>query len=75
MSSAVVEDLIVSLKERYTILIVTHNLRQARRIADAVAFFWMVDGRGRLVESGPCRQVFEEPREELTAAYVRGARG
>lgn len=75
ISSAVVEDLIVGLKERYTVVIVTHNLQQARRIADRVAFFWMVDGRGRLVESGPCRQVFEAPRDELTAAYVRGARG
>jgi phosphate transport system ATP-binding protein len=75
ISSAVVEDLIVSLKERFTLVIVTHNLAQARRIADRVAFFWMVDGCGRLVESGPCRQVFAAPREELTAAYVRGARG
>ncbi len=75
ISSGVVEDLIASLKERYTVVIVTHNLAQARRIADDVAFFWMADGCGRLIESGPCREVFEAPREELTAAYVRGARG
>ncbi len=75
ISGAVVEDLIVSLKQRYTVVIVTHNLAQARRIADDVAFFWLVDGCGRLIETGPGRRIFEEPREELTAAYVRGARG
>ncbi len=75
ISSGVVEDLIASLRERYTVVVVTHNLAQARRIADDAAFFWMAGGCGRLIESGPCRQVFEAPREELTAAYVRGARG
>jgi len=75
ISSGVVEDLIVRLGERYTVLVVTHNLQQARRIADQVAFFWMVGGCGRLVETGTSQQMFEAPRDELTAAYVRGARG
>jgi len=75
LSSGVVEDLIVSLRRHYTILIVTHNLAQARRIADYAAFFWIQNGAGRLVESGTAKQVFEKPRDPLTAAYVSGMRG
>jgi phosphate transport system ATP-binding protein len=75
ISSGIVEDLIVSLRHRYTIIIVTHNLPQARRIADQVAFFWMSNDAGYLVESGPTHQVFESPRQPLTAAYVAGTRG
>ena len=75
ISSGVVEDLIASLRGRYTVIIVTHNLAQARRIADRVAFFWVRDGAGRLIEEGPANRVFSDPRDPLTAAYVRGARG
>ncbi len=75
LSSGVVEDLIVSLRRHYTILIVTHNLAQARRIADCAAFFWVQNGAGRLIETGTTRQIFEEPRDPLTAAYVSGMRG
>lgn len=75
MSSGVVEDLIASLGGRYTVVIVTHNLAQARRIADRVAFFWVRDGAGRLIEEGEAARVFEQPRNQLTAAYVGGARG
>lgn len=75
LSSGVVEDLIVSLRGRYTILIVTHNLAQARRIADDAALFWVQNGAGRLIESGPAQQIFEEPHDPLTAAYVSGMRG
>ncbi len=75
ISSGVVEDLIVSLRGRYTVIIVTHNLAQARRIADRVAFFWVRDGAGRLIEDGETDRIFEAPEDELTAAYVRGARG
>ncbi len=75
ISSGVVEDLIASLRGRYTVVIVTHNLAQARRIADRVAFFWLRDGAGRLIEEGPVDAVFDRPRDELTAAYVRGSRG
>ena len=56
-------------------VIVTHNLAQARRIADRAAFFWVRDGAGRLIEEGAAEQIFGEPRDELTAAYVGGARG
>jgi phosphate transport system ATP-binding protein len=75
LSSGIVEDLIVSLRERYTILIVTHNLAQARRIADHAAFFWVQHEAGQLIEAGTSQQIFEEPRDPLTAAYVSGVRG
>jgi len=75
ISSGVVEDLIASLQGRYTQLIVTHNLAQARRIADYVALFWVQDGVGRLIEYGCIQQIFETPQEALTAAYVNGIRG
>lgn len=75
LSGGVVEDLIVRLKGRYTIVIVTHNLAQARRISDRTALFWAKDGAGRLVEEGPTRELFEAPKDALTAAYVSGARG
>ena len=75
IASGVVEDLVASLRGRYTIVIVTHNLAQARRIADDVAVFWIRDGVGTLIEHGPTASAFEAPRHELTAAYVRGIRG
>lgn len=75
LSSATVEELIVRLKEDYTVVVVTHNLGQARRISDNVALFWVQEEAGRLVESGPTAQIFESPQEELTAAYVHGIKG
>ncbi len=75
ISSGVVEDLIAGLRSRFTVVIVTHNLAQARRIADDVALFWMQNGAGRLIEFGSCQQIFEAPAHELTAAYVNGIRG
>ena len=75
ISSGIVEDLIVSLRGRYTVVIVTHNLAQARRIADHVAIFWSIDGIGQLIENGSAQNIFESPQHELTAAYISGARG
>jgi phosphate transport system ATP-binding protein len=75
LSSAVVEDLIMRLRSRYTVLIVTHNLAQARRIANYVAFFWVRDCAGTLVEFGDCAQIFEQPMHTLTGDYIRGMRG
>lgn len=75
ISSGVIEDLIVSLRGHFTVLIVTHNLAQARRIADHVAFFWSFNGVGRLVEYGSAQHIFESPQEELTTAYISGIRG
>ncbi len=75
ISSGIVEDLIVSLRGRYTVIIVTHNLAQARRMADHVALFWSVNGIGQLIETGSAQSLFESPQHELTAAYISGARG
>jgi len=75
IASGVVEDLILSLRTRYTVLIVTHNLAQARRIADDLAVFWVRDGAGTLVERGRASTVFNAPRSQLTAAYLSGSRG
>jgi len=75
IASGVVEDLISRLSGRYTIVIVTHNLAQARRIANYAAFFWVRERAGQLVEFGHCRDIFESPAHELTAAYVIGIRG
>ena len=75
LSSAVVEDLILRLKGKYTVVIVTHNLAQAKRIANYAAFFWMKERVGKLIEYGQCRQLFEAPSHELTAAYIAGVRG
>lgn len=75
ISSALVEDLIVRLRENYTVAVVTHNLAQARRIADDLAIFWVVDGVGRLIESGPAAETFARPRHEISAMYIAGVRG
>jgi phosphate transport system ATP-binding protein len=75
IASGVVEDLVASLRGQYTVVIVTHNLAQARRLADDVAVFWVQDGVGTLIEHGPVGATFEKPRHQLTAAYVRGIRG
>ena len=75
LSSGVVEDLIGRLRGRYTVVIVTHNLAQARRIANYAAFFWLHERVGTLIEFGQCRQIFEAPAHGLTAAYVNGAKG
>lgn len=75
LSSGVVEDLIASLRGRYSVVIVTHNLAQARRIANYAALFWVQNRAGTLIEFDQCRRLFEAPRSEITAAYVRGHRG
>ncbi len=66
-----IEELIYELKERYTIVIVTHNLQQAARVSDRTAFFWL----GRLVEVGATAEVFTAPREKLTEDYITGRFG
>lgn len=68
ISTKKIEDLLLKLKENYTIVIVTHNLRQAKRVADHVGFFHL----GDLVEFGTTAEVFDSPTEELTRNYVRG---
>ena len=68
VSSKTVEDLFVKLKEHYSIVMVTHTLRQALRIADYVVFIYM----GRIVEAGPAEKVFKDPQNELTKKYLSG---
>jgi len=75
LSSEVIEDLILRLKGIYTILIVTHNLGQASRIADDVAFFWVQHEVGQLIEFGSTQDIFSNPNNPLTMAYVSGRRG
>jgi phosphate transport system ATP-binding protein len=72
-----IEELMAELKKKYTIAIVTHNLQQAKRIADYTAFLY-VDrshgGRtGYLVEYGPSKEIFDNPREKNTQDYIAGA--
>jgi phosphate transport system ATP-binding protein len=66
-----IEDLLVELKREITIIVVTHNLHQAARIADDTAFFYL----GELVESGSSDALFTRPREQRTEAYVTGRFG
>jgi phosphate transport system ATP-binding protein len=66
-----IEDLIQELKERYTIVIVTHNMQQAARVADTTAFMLM----GELVEHGPTERIFSNPQDTRTEQYVTGKFG
>jgi phosphate transport system ATP-binding protein len=76
MSTAAIEELIQQLRHRISVVIVTHNLGQARRISDHTAVFWSTkNGVGELIEFGPTSQVFSNPRTELAAAYIAGLRG
>jgi phosphate transport system ATP-binding protein len=68
ISARCIEDRLLALKTDYSIVLVTHVLRQARRLADYVIFMYM----GELVEHGPADQIFADPREEHTRAYIAG---
>jgi phosphate transport system ATP-binding protein len=71
-----IEDLIRELEAQYTIVIVTHNMQQAARVADRVAFFLINErGAGELVEYGTAEQIFTRPREKRTEDYVSGRFG
>ncbi len=66
-----VEELIAELKEKYTIVIVTHNMQQAARVSDYTGLFWL----GELVEFSPTTEIFTRPKQELTEAYITGRMG
>ncbi|NQX83721.1 MAG: phosphate ABC transporter ATP-binding protein [Mycoplasmataceae bacterium] len=68
VATAKVEKLILKLKKKYTIVIITHSLKQAASISDFTAFF----DKGRLVEQGRTRAIFMNPKNERTEEYVRG---
>ncbi|WP_078391799.1 phosphate ABC transporter ATP-binding protein PstB [Shouchella patagoniensis] len=71
LSTTKVEELITSLRESYTIVIVTHNMQQAARISDETAFFYM----GELVEIGATNRIFSKPEHQRTEDYVSGQFG
>jgi phosphate transport system ATP-binding protein len=81
ISTAAIEDLMLELKERYTIIIVTHNMQQAARVSDRTAFFTVAKveagGRrvGQLVEFSPTEKIFTNPDDERTEQYVTGKFG
>jgi phosphate transport system ATP-binding protein len=68
ISSKKIEELFVKLKDQYSIVLVTHTLRQARRIADYVVFMYL----GEVVEAGPASEIFSNPKEKLTREYLDG---
>ena len=71
ISTAKIEDLVIELKQKYTIAIVTHNMQQAVRISDQTAFFLM----GEVVEKGVTSQIFSMPKDERTEKYITGRFG
>ncbi|HOP71997.1 phosphate ABC transporter ATP-binding protein PstB [Thermoclostridium caenicola] len=71
ISTSRIEDLVVSLKQNYTIIIVTHNMQQAARISDRTAFFLL----GELVEYGDTEKLFSLPRDKRTENYITGRFG
>ncbi|MEP7360034.1 MAG: phosphate ABC transporter ATP-binding protein PstB [Chloroflexota bacterium] len=76
VSTLRIEELIDDLRQRYTIVIVTHNMQQASRVSQRTAFFNMGDDRaGYLVEIGDTRTIFTNPRERLTEDYISGRFG
>ncbi len=68
VSTLKIEELIVYLKKKYTIVIVTHNMQQAQRIADKTVFLYL----GEIKEEGPTKKIFESPENEMTANYIHG---
>ena len=71
ISTSKIEDLVMELKEKYTIIIVTHNMQQAVRISDRTAFFLL----GELVECGETEQLFAQPQDKRTEEYITGRFG
>jgi len=71
IATAKIEELINSIKEKYTVVIVTHNMQQAARVSDYTAFLYL----GQLIEYGETTSLFENPREELTERYLTGKFG
>jgi len=71
ISTAKIEELIQELRERYTILIVTHNMQQAARVSQRTGFFHL----GELIEFGPTSEIFTNPREQRTRDYITGRYG
>ncbi|QQT25376.1 phosphate ABC transporter ATP-binding protein PstB [Sphingobacterium spiritivorum] len=71
VSTLKIEELILKLKEDYTIVIVTHNMQQAQRVADKTVFMYL----GEVKEEGPTDQLFNDPNHEITKNYIKGKFG
>ena len=71
ISTSKIEDLMIELKEKYTLIIVTHNMQQAARVSDYTAFFLM----GEMVEFGETNQIFKKPKVKSTEDYIVGRFG
>lgn len=71
IATAKIEDLMLELKKKYTVIIVTHNMQQAARVSDYTAYMYL----GKLIEFGITKQIFENPKEELTENYITGRFG
>lgn len=71
ISTSKIEELVLELKQDYTIIIVTHNMQQAARISDTTAFFLL----GEMVESGPAEELFSMPKDKRTENYITGRFG
>jgi phosphate transport system ATP-binding protein len=69
LSTRKIEELFVKLKEKYTVILVTHTLRQAKRIADYIVFMYL----GKIVEAGPTEEFFSNPKKQLTVDYLSGS--
>jgi len=69
ISSQAIEEQFIKLKQRYTVVLVTHILRQAKRLADYVVFMYL----GEVIEHGQAKDVFENPQKDWTKAYLKGA--
>jgi phosphate transport system ATP-binding protein len=71
IATAKIEDLINNLKKKYTVIIVTHNMQQAARVSDYTAYMYL----GKMIEYNETKQIFENPKEELTENYITGRFG
>jgi phosphate transport system ATP-binding protein len=71
VATAKIEELIVKLKETYTVIVVTHNMQQAARISDFTGFIYL----GKLIEFGMTEEIFRNPKNELTERYISGKFG
>jgi phosphate transport system ATP-binding protein len=75
ISTSAIEDLMHELKREYTLVIVTHNMQQAARVAEMTAFFSLQDGVGSLIEYDATERIFTQPSDERTEGYVTGRFG
>ena len=68
ISTLQVEQLMTELSQNHTVVVVTHNMQQATRVADKTAFFYL----GELIEAGPTKELFSNPKEQRTVEYLSG---